>query len=152
MCMCVWITCWFDTITRFFTLKGMFYPVKSGSFCYKRDEGIVQNTIWSMIILLYSVHSYWKLLGQLNSSTFKLTSNSFWSTLVTFSNKNRLVQWDWGKMKLRGLECGSDKENKELLSFQQHKDLYRQRSFIGISAYSWCAFYSCTEQRQRLSK
>ena len=58
----------------------------------------------------------------------------------------------WGKMKLRGLDCGSDKENKELLSFEQHKDLYRQSNFMGISAFSRCAFYSRREWRQRLWK
>ena len=58
-----------------------------------------------MIILPYSVHSYWKLLGQLNSPTFKLrlTSNSFLSTFVTISNKNLLVQWDLREDEIEGV-------------------------------------------------
>lgn len=43
-------------------------------------------------------------------------------------------------MKLRLLDCGGDKENKELLSFEQHKDLSRQWNFIGISTFFLLCF------------
>ena len=49
------------------------------------------------------------------------------------------------KMKLRWLGCGGGKENKELLSFEQHKDLYRQWNFIVTPAFSCYAFYSSME-------
>lgn len=64
----------------------MYYPIKRGSFSYKGDVATVQNAIWSMIVLLYIVHSYWKLLGQLNGPTLnlRLTPNFIWSVLLQF--------------------------------------------------------------------
>lgn len=74
----------------------MFHPIERGSFSYKRGAAIVQDTIQSRIVWLHIVHSYWKLLGQLNDPTLnlRLTPNFIWSTFVTVSNKSIVVQWE----------------------------------------------------------
>lgn len=59
-----------------------------------------------MIVLLYIVHSCWKLLGQLNGPVLnlRLTPNFIWPTFVTISNESVVVQWESREDELDGVE------------------------------------------------
>lgn len=104
-----------------------------------------------MIVLVYIVHSYWKLPGQLNDLmlNLRLTSNFIWSSFVTISNKSVVVQWELREDEIEGGDCGGDKENKEFLSFESTKICAGSEILLEICLFLF-GFFLLYGKRQRL--
>lgn len=75
-------------------IEGHVLPTKERQLFLQR--GCSNCTQHNLIVLLYIVHSYWKLFGQMNGLALKLrlTPNFIWSPFVTISNKCIVVQWE----------------------------------------------------------